>query len=67
MFFSTTKKIWEYLEQTYSMKKDTTACYEVEMKFSIPRESFSHMLLWEVEWFVDRARSISEFEDNVHY
>jgi len=32
MFFSTTKEIWENLSQTYSMKKDTTACYGIENK-----------------------------------
>jgi len=32
MFCSITKDIWENLCQTYSMKKDTAACYEIEHK-----------------------------------
>ena len=32
MYFSTTKEIWENLSQTYSMKKDIAACYEIENK-----------------------------------
>ena len=32
MFFSTAKEIWENLCQTYSMKKDTAAWYEIENK-----------------------------------
>ena len=32
MFFSTAKEIWENFSQTYSMKKDIAACYEIENK-----------------------------------
>ncbi|XP_072084397.1 uncharacterized protein [Arachis hypogaea] len=32
MFFPTTKEIWNNLSQAYSMKKDTTTCYEIENK-----------------------------------
>ena len=30
MFFSTAKEIWENLQQTYSKRKDISACYELE-------------------------------------
>jgi len=41
MFFSTAKEIWENLSQTYSMKKDTAACYEIENKiFNTNQGSF---------------------------
>jgi len=32
MFFSTAKEIWENLCHTYSMKKNTATCYEIENK-----------------------------------
>nr|KYP41478.1 hypothetical protein KK1_037163 [Cajanus cajan] len=32
MFFSNAKEIWENHRKTYSMKKDTAACYEIESK-----------------------------------
>jgi len=32
MFFSIAKEIWENFSQTYSMKKDIAACYEIENK-----------------------------------
>nr|KYP43794.1 hypothetical protein KK1_034774 [Cajanus cajan] len=32
MFFSNAKEIWENLRKTYSMKKDTAACYDIESK-----------------------------------
>jgi len=32
MLFSAAKEIWKNLCQTYSMKKDTAACYEIENK-----------------------------------
>ncbi|RDX81896.1 hypothetical protein CR513_37379, partial [Mucuna pruriens] len=32
MFYSFAREIWENLTETYSMKEDSTACYDIESK-----------------------------------
>jgi len=67
MFFSTAKEIWENLCQTYSDKRYCSMVRDRKQDLSYhPREPFSNKLLWYVEWFMDRIRSISKFEDEVH-
>ncbi|RDX81797.1 hypothetical protein CR513_37480, partial [Mucuna pruriens] len=38
MFYSSVREIWENLIETYSMKKDSTACYDIESKIFNSRQ-----------------------------
>ncbi|RDX68743.1 hypothetical protein CR513_52223, partial [Mucuna pruriens] len=38
MFYSSVREIWENLIKTYSMKKDSTACYDIESKIFNSRQ-----------------------------
>ncbi|RDX98123.1 hypothetical protein CR513_18969, partial [Mucuna pruriens] len=38
MFYSSIREIWENLIETYSMKKDSIACYDIESKIFNSRQ-----------------------------
>ncbi|RDY07225.1 hypothetical protein CR513_08699, partial [Mucuna pruriens] len=42
MFYSSIHELWENLIETYSMKKDFAACYDIESKISTLDNEPSH-------------------------
>ncbi|RDX77267.1 hypothetical protein CR513_42636, partial [Mucuna pruriens] len=66
MFYSSAREIWENLIETYSMKEDSTTCYDIESKIFNSRQGTLSIIeysgtlngLWIDKEEIDRLRAL---------